>query len=198
MGKIPLIRKNTATLKLGPPLVLAVALLASGCAHNPHTNAGDFGSSIAGDTKILSLINGMYEVASWNDGSKIHLPPAVSGRWVFLDGKVMSIIHNRTDPEAHKAAIGWGHGTVSKGHFFYRYPEHVTVKGATGEPTLELRSPWEGMRSFSVEWKGDGIEMTSESGQQTWVITPEGMVYTDKEWGPEKVYAQRRWKRISK
>ena len=54
------------------------------------------------------------------------------------------------------------------------------------------------MRSFSVEWKGDGIEMTSESGQQTWVITPEGMVYTDKEWGPEKVYAQRRWKRISK
>ncbi|MCH2331983.1 MAG: hypothetical protein MK312_10685, partial [Roseibacillus sp.] len=74
----------------------------------------------------------------------------------------------------------------------------TAVKGTTGEPTLELRSPWEGMRSFSVEWKGDGIEMTSESGQQTWVITPEGMVYTDKEWGPEKVYAQRRWKRISK
>ena len=56
---------------------------------------------------------------------------------------------------------------------------------------------WEDMRAFAVRWKGDSIEMTSQSGKQTWVISPNGMLYTDRAWGPQKVFAQRRWKRIS-
>ena len=181
-------------------LLVASVLQISGCAHNTviHQNligAGERPNE--DDQKILALINGMYEVVSWDDGSKIHLPPAVSGRWVFLDGQVMSIIHNRTDPQAHQAAIGWGEGTVKESRFLYRYPEHVTIKGSTQRPSIGLKSPWEDMRSFSVKWKGDSIEMTSQSGKQTWVISPNGMLYTDKAWGPQKVFAQRRWKRIS-
>lgn len=182
-------------------LLVASVLQVSGCSHNTLTHQNLVGGeerSNKSDQKILALINGMYEVVSWNDGSKTHLPPDVSGRWVFMDGQVMSIIHNRTDPQAHQAAIGWGEGTVSKGRFLYRYPEHITIKGSTQSPSIGLESPWEGMRSFAIAWKGDSIEMTSQSGKQTWVISPSGMLYTDRAWGPQKVFAQRRWKRISR
>lgn len=182
-------------------LLVASVLQISGCAHNTLTHQNLVGggeSSNKDDHKILALINGMYEVVSWNDGSKTHLPPAVSGRWVFLDGHVMSIIHNRTDPQAHQAAIGWGEGTVKESRFLYRYPERITIKGSTQSPSIGLESPWEGMRSFAVKWKGDSIEMTSQSGKQTWVISPSGMLYTDRAWGPQKVFAQRRWKRVSR
>ena len=186
---------------IGMLLLVAAVLQISSCAHNTLAHrdlVGGGESSHKDDQKILALINGMYEVVSWNDGSKTHRPPAVSGRWAFLGGKVMSIIHNRTDPQAHEAAIGWGEGTVKESRFLYRYPERITIEGSTQSPSIELESPWEDMRSFAVKWKGDSIEMTSQSGQQTWVISPDGMLYTDKAWGPKKVFAQRRWKRISR
>ena len=87
---------------------------------------------------------------------------------------------------------------MKESRFLYRYPEHITIKGSTQSPSIGLESPWEDMRSFAVKWKGDSIEMTSQSGKQTWVISPNGMLYTDRAWGPEKVFAQRRWKRISR
>jgi len=39
--------------------------------------------------------------------------------------------------------------------------------------------------------------MRSESGKQTWEVTKEGMVYTDTAWGEDKVFVQRKWKRIA-
>lgn len=149
------------------------------------------------DEKILGIIDGMYEVVSWNDGTKTHEPPAVSGRWVFHDKKVMSIIHNRTDSNSHKSSIGWGNGTVEGGKFQYAYTEHLNLQGTIEKSSLAFGSPWKGMRFFDVEIQKDGIKMTSENGKQTWIINRNGMVYTDREWGPGKVYAQRKWKRIS-
>jgi hypothetical protein len=155
-------------------------------------------SSWGRDQKILKIINGMYEVIAWNDGVKTHKPPAVSGRWAFHDKKVMSIIHDRTDPNAHKSSIGWGNGTVKRGKFQYTYTEQINLQGTAENASIASGPPWKGMRFFNVEFLQDGIEMTSENGKQTWVINKNGMVYTDREWGPNKVYAQRTWKRISK
>jgi hypothetical protein len=154
-------------------------------------------SSWGRDVRILEIINGTYEVVAWNNGVKTHKPPAVSGRWVFRDKKVMSIIHNRTDPNSHKSSIGWGNGTVKRGKFQYTYTEQMNLQGTMENSSLTFGPPWKGMRSFNVEFLQNGIKMTSENDKQTWIINKNGMVYTDREWGPNKVYAQRKWKRIS-
>ncbi|MDE0839389.1 MAG: hypothetical protein OSB41_10100, partial [Kiritimatiellae bacterium] len=78
------------------------------------------------------------------------------------------------------------------------YTEQINLKGTAENASIASGPPWKGMRFFNVEFLQDGIEMTSENGKQTWVINKNGMVYTDREWGPNKVYAQRKWKRISK
>ena len=56
------------------------------------------------DKKIFNIINGVYEVKSWFDGKKLYKYPEVSGRWTFYEGQVISIIHNRINPENHKSS----------------------------------------------------------------------------------------------
>lgn len=160
-------------------------------AHSNNTN------SQKDDSQILEIINGMYEVVEWNDGEKTHRPPEVSGRWVFHDKKVMVILHDRTDPELHKSKFGWGHGTVERGKFQYTYTDNLNLKGTNENSSFTLDLPFEGMRFFKIEIKNDGIEMKSDNGKQTWIINKKGMLYTDIEWGPDKVFTRRKWKRIS-
>ena len=82
------------------------------------------------DKKAIQLLTGMYEVVSWYDGNTLHVPPAVVGRWSFIEGKVMCIIHNRVNPDESKSAIGWGYGSITDGIFKYSYPEFITTKGS--------------------------------------------------------------------
>ena len=58
------------------------------------------------DRKATQLLSGIYEVVSWHDGTTLHVPPTVVGRWAFIEGKVMCIIHNRVNPDESKSAIG--------------------------------------------------------------------------------------------
>lgn len=149
------------------------------------------------DQRGFELMNGMYEMVSWSDGDKLHRPPTVSGRWVFMDGKVMCIIHNSTNPEKASSFVGWGYGKFENGKFTYAYPEARTIEGNASSSSVKTGGVFEGEREYHVEFKGERMVMTTESGKQVWEVSPSGMVYTDQEWGPEKVYAQRRWKRIT-
>ena len=149
------------------------------------------------DQKASRLMNGIYETVSWNDGTDLHEPPAISGRWSFVNGKTMCIIHNRVDPKQMTSMVGWGYGYFKDGKFSYTYPEFITIKGDTSQSTLERGGPFEGERVYDIRFKGDSMVMTSESGKQVWEVTSEGMRYTDQESGKDKVYAQRTWKRLS-
>ena len=62
------------------------------------------------DKKIYNIINGVYEVVSWFDGKKLHNYPTVSGRWTFYEGQIISIIHNRINPDNNKSSVRWGKG----------------------------------------------------------------------------------------
>lgn len=149
------------------------------------------------DQKAFALMSGMYETVSWNDGTQLHKPPTIHGRWSFVDGKTMSIIHNRVDPKAMISSIGWGYGYFEDGKFRYSYPEFTTIKGDASQSTVQQGGPFEGDRVYDVRFEGETMVMTSESGKQVWEVSPKGMRYTDQEWGDRKVYAQRIWKRLS-
>ncbi|MEC7977714.1 MAG: hypothetical protein VX189_02195, partial [Planctomycetota bacterium] len=70
-------------------------------------------------------------------------------------------------------------------------------EGHASSSSVKTGGVFEGEREYHVEFKGERMVMTAESGKQVWEVSPSGMVYTDQEWGPENVYAQRRWKRIT-
>ena len=177
--------------------ILAIALLVA-TGQTSFSNESDLEKPVEGiDRQAFELMVGMYEIVSWNDGTQVHTPPAVSGRWSFINGKTMAIIHNRIDPKDVITKVGWGYGTFDDGKFKYAYPEFVTVKGDESQSSVKAGGPFEGEREYSVRFEGERMVMTSKSGKQVWEVSPDGMRYTDQEWGVNKVYAQRIWKRVS-
>lgn len=149
---------------------------------------------------ILDRLEGAWELDSWDDGGTVSTIPEVSGRWFHTEGELAVILHDRRNKEEKKSVVGWGQSVISDGEFEYRYTERTTINGTNEDSTLTEGPAWDGLRSYNVYLKGDGIIMESESGKQAWEVYPERMVYTDFEWigSGEKSYAQRKWLRISK
>lgn len=149
------------------------------------------------DKKIFNIINGVYEVVSWFDGKKLHNYPTVSGRWTFYEGQVISIIHNRINPDNYKSSVRWGKGEVKDKKFKYTYTESLNIKGNEKFSTFNTKLLFKGMRSFDVDLNNNEIKMVSENKNQVWTINEKGMVYNDKEWGEDKIFVERKWKRLT-
>ena len=149
------------------------------------------------DKKILNIISGVYEVESWFDGKKLFRYPEVSGRWTFYDGQVISIIHNRINPENYKSSIRWGNGYVKNKKFKYTYTESLNIKGNEKSSKFNNKLTFKGMRIFDVVLNNNEIKMVSKNNNQVWIINEKGMIYNDKEWGEDKIFVERKWKRIT-
>ena len=149
------------------------------------------------DKEIIKIINGMYELESWFDGDNLHKPPKVAGRWSYFDGQVISIIHNRVDNNNYKSVVRWGNGSVKDKTFRYTYIENLNINGTHKSSSFNTDLPFKNMRSFRVILKNKEIKMVSENKNQVWIINEKGMVYNDKEWGENKIFVERKWKRIT-
>ena len=53
------------------------------------------------------------------------------------------------------------------------------------------------MRIFDVVLNNNEIKMVSKNNNQVWIINEKGMIYNDKEWGVDKIFVERKWKRIT-
>ena len=149
------------------------------------------------DYKMNSIIDGMYEIVSWWDGKILYTPPAVSGRMVLYNGKIISVIHNRIDSNNHKSAVKWGEGAVKDGKFRYQYSESINVATNYKSPTVNNLLPFTGVRIFNAELIEGDVVLQTESKRQKWIISKKGMDYTDEAWGDEKIFVRRTWKRIT-
>ena len=118
------------------------------------------------DKKIFNIINGVYEVVSWFDGKKLHKYPTVSGRWTFYEGQVISIIHNRINPDNYKSSVRWWKGEVKDKKFKYTYTESLNIKGNEKFSTFNTKLLFEGMRNFDVFLNNNEIKMVSENKNQ--------------------------------
>jgi hypothetical protein len=62
--------------------------------------------------------------------------------------------------------------------------------------TVKDKSPWKGMREYSVSLKDNKLVLTSVTGKQSWELDKKSLVYRDKEWGEEKDEVIRYWKKV--
>ena len=62
--------------------------------------------------------------------------------------------------------------------------------------TVKKKSPWEGMREYSVSFKDNKLLLTSTTSKQSWNISKNSILYRDKEWSGNKDEVVRYWKRV--
>lgn len=162
-------------------LVLAVSL--SSCASNSSTTDSQLG-------RIKARVEGVYSLDEWQLSAEVARPPRVDGRFMLLNGAVVTLLHNRQSEANQTTVASYGSYSLDAGRFAYRYDDtSVYVQTASGI-TVSRKLPWEGMRGFAVVAEGNTVRFRSDSGNQEFLFTPDGLTYS------ENGKVQRVWKRM--
>ena len=149
------------------------------------------------DQKVNNLITGMYELETWLDDDKIYEYPDVTGTLSINNGQIGFTLDNRINKNKTVKVIGWGNYILNNNEFKYQYTDFKVLILNDGEEIINDKLPWEGYRVYDLKLQEDVLLLSANNGNQTWKLDTKNLVYTDKEWGADKKFAQRIWKRIT-
>jgi hypothetical protein len=107
-------------------------------------------------------MEGVYTLEEMKRGEEVYKPPQISGRWMILNGVVMWIFHDYTNPSGEISYSGFGRYTVNTTGFAYRYDDmsiytHAGAGISKTQPSQILQ--WEGMRLFTPVIQQDGLHL---------------------------------------
>ncbi len=145
---------------------------------------------------IKTLLEGRYELVYWKQNNLKFNYPNVAGTLVVYNNEIsFTLDSNMKDNETVKI-IGWGTYTLSLKEYNYGYFDFKKMMDNGKNIKVSTNLPWQGMRKYSVSLKDSKLMLTTENGNQTWILDKESLVYKDKEWGEGKNEVIRYWKRI--
>ena len=136
-------------------------------------------------------IEGVYALQEWHMSDGVSRPPQVEGRFVFLNGAVISVIHNRTQEANQTTVAAYGSYLLDATQFSYRYEERSVFTQTPSKITVSHVAPWEVMRSCSASREGDVVHLKAVNGQQEFRFTAEGFTYS-----AENGKVLRVWRRV--
>jgi hypothetical protein len=131
-------------------------------------------------SEIKAVIDGAYNLEEWHSADRVFRPPQVDGRFIVLNGAVVTILIKKTPEEQRFTFIGFGVYELNEGSFSYRYDNvsrFIQKEGAINE-SHEL--PFVGMRDFDITEEGGTIRLRSQSSEQAELIfNAEGVRYSE-------------------
>jgi len=161
--------------------MFAAALLCS-CASLP-----------VGDQSMKSskaIMEGVYSLQEWHLGGEVVRPPRVDGRFLLLDGAVITIVHNRVQEAKQITFVAYGSYLLDATRFSYRYDDTSAFVQTASAITVSRKLPWEGMRAFTLIREGNAVRLRSDNGLQEFLFSPDGLTYS------ENGKVQRVWRRV--
>lgn len=148
--------------------------------------------------EINHLLTGMYELETWVDGDVSYKYPDVAGTLSITNGQIGFTLDNRINKIKTVKVIAWGDYHFSDDTFHYQYSDWKVLIVSDGEERVNDTSPWEGYRTYDLKLEEGVLLLSANNGNQTWRLDEANLIYADREWGEDKRFAQRIWKRISK
>lgn len=173
---------HRVTLSFAVSLVLAVVL--SSCAS----------SSLVADSQLAGVkakVEGVYSLEEWHLAAGVARPPHVDGRFVLLNGAVITLLHNRVQEANQTTVAAYGTYTLDVSRFAYNYADMSVYVQRASSITASHKPPWEGMRGFSVISEGSTVRFRSDTGNQEFLFTADRVSYS------ENGKVQRVWKRVA-
>ena len=146
--------------------------------------------------KINKLLYGMYELETWVDEELTYKYPDVAGTLVVSEGKIAFTLDNSINNKKTVKVIGWGTNILEANKFSYKYDEFKVLIIQDGNKKVNSKLPWKGNRVYDLQLTDDELLLSANNGSQTWLLNKNYLIYTDTEWGLDKKYAKRVWRRI--
>ncbi len=145
---------------------------------------------------IKSLLEGRYELVYWTENKIKYDYPEVAGVLVISNNNALITMDKNMNPNKSVELIGWGKYKINVRSFYIGWHDWKLLLIKNNIKTVKKKSPWKGMREYSVSLKNNKLVLTSVTGKQSWELDKKSLVYRDKEWGEEKDEVIRYWKRI--
>ena len=145
---------------------------------------------------IKSLLEGRYELVYWTENKIQYDYPEVAGILVINDNNALITMDKNMNSNKSVELIGWGRYKINSRSFHIGWHDWKLLLIENNIKKVKKKSPWKGMREYSVSLKDNKLVLTSVTGKQSWELDKKSLVYRDKEWGEEKDEVIRYWKRI--
>ena len=145
---------------------------------------------------IKSLLEGRYELVYWTENKIKYDYPEVAGVLVINNNNALITMDKNMDSNKSIELIGWGKYKINSRSFHIGWHDWKLLLIENNIKTVKKKSPWKGLREYSVVLKENKLVLTSLTGKQSWELDKKSLVYRDKEWGEEKDEVIRYWKRI--
>ena len=145
---------------------------------------------------IKSLLEGRYELVYWTENKIQYDYPEVAGVLVINDSNALITMDKNMNSNKSVELIGWGRYKINSRSFHIGWHDWKLLLIENNIKKVKKKSPWKGMREYSVSLKDNKLVLTSVTGKQSWELDKKSLVYRDKEWGEEKDEVIRYWKRI--
>ena len=138
--------------------------------------------------EIRGMIEQVYKMASWHTGDQVDYPPVADGRWVIMQGGVVSTLI-KDNPDGSKAVVAlYGRYEVEDGGFRYLYEGgEAVVHGADGAASMAIPVTFGEFMEYAVTRDGDGLRLANDHAELR--LSPRGIDYY------ENGQVQRKWLR---
>jgi hypothetical protein len=129
-------------------------------------------------TELRAAIEGVYILDEWNIDGQTFRPPAVEGRFVLLNGNVMSVLIDTTQESKKTYTTLYGMYSLTLESFAYKYETRTTFMQTLDKISLIRALPWDGMREFTVKQEGNAVHL--QSGETAaFQFNPDGEIYSE-------------------
>jgi hypothetical protein len=129
-------------------------------------------------TELKAAIEGIYILDEWNIDGQTFRPPAVEGRFVILNGNVMSVLIDTTQASKKTYTTLYGVYSLTSDSFAYKYQTRTTFTQTPGKISLARAIPWDGMREFTVKQEGNSVHL--QSGEKAaFEFNLDGEIYSE-------------------
>ena len=129
-------------------------------------------------TELKAAIEGIYILDEWNIDGQTFRPPAVEGRFVILNGNVMSVLIDTTQASKKTYTTLYGVYSLTSDSFAYKYETRATFIQTPDKISLARAIPWGGMREFTVKQEGNSVHL--QSGEKAaFDFNPDGEIYSE-------------------
>ena len=128
---------------------------------------------------LKARTDGVYILEEWHKDGQVYRPPQVEGRFVLLNGVIITILHNKMQPPNEITVVVIGRYTLDSAKFSYGYDNtSIFTEGSSGV-TVSHKPLFEGLRNFAVNSEGGVVRMRSETGQQELLFDASGSTYSE-------------------
>lgn len=162
-------------------LPVALALLMSA-----HAHAGERMD------KILSKVEGTYELIEWDDAGKKYIPPAVSARYVIRDGAITWVSYKNSEGKQVNNAL-YGSYKLTETSFSYGYSHwlEITTEGADTKVSREFKPDMASMNLPNMRTLTISVEdnvVRASAGNNVFEFRDDGFEQTNKSSGFTRKY----------